>query len=90
MFDAFSFVNELKNLYPAPSENKVQFGANDIQSFEKEFGAELPSDYYDFLLTYGAGSFNEYFYVWDPFMDNGIKAFTDCNNQAKENYKMIT
>lgn len=89
MFEACSFVEELQERYPAPKDNKTQFGTNDIQAFEKQLGVELPSDFYDFLRVYGHGSFNEYFYIWNPFTENGMQTFIIQNNQAKKNYEYL-
>lgn len=89
MFEVHSFINELRHKYPPASNNKVRFGRNDIRSFERVFGAGFPSDFYDFLRVYGHGSFNEYFYIWNPFIDGGIKQFIKENEQAKENYNYL-
>ena len=89
MIQAHSFVNELQQKYPAPQGNKPQFDEKDIQVFEKELGAELPSDFYEFLRVYGHGSFSDYFYIWNPFAENGRETFIIQNNQAKKNYEYL-
>ena len=89
MFEVHGFVNELQHKYPPPINNKAHFNINDIRSFENSFGAEFPSDFYDFLQLYGFGSFNDYFYIWNPFVDGGFKHFIKMNEQAKENYNYL-
>ena len=89
MFEVHSFIDELRHKYPPPVNNKVQFDDNDIRSFEQAFGAEFPSDFYDFLRVYGHGSFDEYFYIWNPFVHGGLQNFIDQNEQAKENYDYL-
>lgn len=73
MFATRSFINELQRRYPAPQGSKTQFDLKDIREFESKIGAEMPSDFYDFLRVYGYGSFNDYFYVWNPFIENGAR-----------------
>lgn len=84
-----SFVDILQNRYQPPSENKVHFGIDDIRTFEETLGVEFPSDFYDFLKVYGHGSFDDYFYIWNPFIKNGIEHFLQQNEQAKENYDYL-
>lgn len=89
MLEAISFINEIQKKYPAPLNNKTRFDINDIQLFEKALGVELPSDYYDFLQVYGYGSFDDYFYILNPFIDNGTEIFIENNKQEKENYEYL-
>ncbi len=89
MFATRSFINELQRRYPAPQGSKTQFDLKDIREFERKIGAEMPSDFYDFLRVYGYGSFNDYFYVWNPFIENGANVFLAQCNQAKENYEYL-
>lgn len=89
MIEAISFVNKIQEKYPAPTNHKVQFDINDIKRFENAFGAELPSDYYEFLQAYGYGSFNDYFYILNPFIENGTEAFIKENEREKESYEFL-
>lgn len=67
----------------------MHFDEKDIQRFEKELGLELPSDFYDYLKIYGNGSFDEYFYIWCPFWENGTEDFLKYTTQAEENYHFL-
>lgn len=89
MFEVHSFVDEIQHKYPPPSNNKIHFDINDIHAFENAFGEEFPSDFYDFLQPYGHGSFGEYFYIWNPFIDDGVQYFIKANKQAKEDYAYL-
>lgn len=86
MFIVRSFVDEIQKKYPAPPECEMHFDENDILRVEKELGLELPSDFYDYLKIYGNGCFDEYFYIWDPFGENGTKGFLECTALAKDTY----
>lgn len=89
MIPTHSFITSLLERYPAPPINTVPFDMDDILSFEKELGTEMPSDYYDFLQAYGFGSFNDYFYIWNPFTENGTEVFIEEQKQIEENYKSL-
>ena len=87
MFTAPSYVDQIQQKYPAPPEGALHFDEKDIQRVEQELGLELPSDFYDYLKIYGNGSFDQYFYIWDPFFwENGIDGFLECTVQARETY----
>lgn len=89
MYNTESFVKQLTEKYPPHQGNKTHFDIKNIENFESELGTELPSDFYDFLLAYGSGSFNDYFYVWHPFTEGGADEFFQNNKQAEENYKFL-
>lgn len=84
-----SFVKRLTELYPPPENSNTVFGDEDIRNFEKILGTELPSDYYEFLEAYGYGSFDSYFYVNNPFIENGTEIFLSENNEQKEIYAFL-
>lgn len=86
---AESFLNKICVLYPPPEKPDTVFGEDDIKRFEKALGTELPSDYYEFLKTYGFGSFSEYFYINNPFIENDTEAFISDNAEQKEIYDFL-
>ena len=89
MYNTESFVKQLTEKYPPHQGNKTHFDIKNIENFESELGTELPSDFYDFLLAYGSGSFNDFFFVWHPFTEGGADEFFQNNKQAEENYKFL-
>lgn len=89
MRDATSYVKDICKLYSPPKNPNANFDEEDIVAFEKILGVELPSDYYELLKTYGFGSFNEYFYINYPFVENGAEKFIINNNNRKTAYDYL-
>lgn len=89
MRDSISLLSRICELYSPPDKPNADFTDKDILAFEKALGTELPSDYYEFLKTYGHGSFNDYFYVNYPFTENGTEDFISDNNERRENYDFL-
>lgn len=79
-----NFLSLICELYPPPESPNAPFSDDDIINFEKALGTELPSDYYEFLKMYGFGSFSDYFYINNPFIENGTEIFIAENKQQKE------
>lgn len=84
-----NFLSLICELYPPPENPNTLFSDDDIINFEKALGTELPADYYEFLKMYGFGSFSDYFYINNPFIENGTEIFIAENNQQKENYTFL-
>ncbi len=89
MQESESFIDLICKNYPAPENSNTLFGDDDIRNFEKALGAELPSDYYEFLKVYGFGSFSDYFYISNPFIENGTEIFISENARQKEIYAFL-
>ncbi len=89
MRQAESFLSKICVLYPPPEKVNTVFGEDDIKSFENILGTELPSDYYEFLKIYGFGSFSDYFYINNPFVENGTEIFISENAGQKEIYDFL-
>lgn len=89
MIKSESYVKSLCKRYPPPEKSNTLFSDDDIINFEKALGIELPSDYYEFLKVYGFGSFSDYFYINNPFIENGTEIFIAENNYQKENYAFL-
>lgn len=90
MLESDSFLSRICELYPPPENPNTLFSDDDIINFEKALGIELPADYYGFLKVYGFGSFSEYFYINNPFIENGTEIFISDNSCQKENYAFLT
>lgn len=84
-----SFLNRLCETYPPPENPNTVFSDEDIEKFEKALGTELPSDYYEFLKTYGYGCFSDYVYINNPFIENGTEIFISDNIEQKEIYAFL-
>lgn len=89
MKQSISFVSQLVEKFPAPDKPNILFSAEDISAFEVAIGTELPSDYYEFLQVYGFGCFSDYFYVLNPFGENGAEIFMEETRQRHENYVFL-
>lgn len=89
MFQTQSFVDKIRQIYAPPEKVNVSFDDKDIEVFETALGIALPSDYYEFLHVYGYGSFDDYFYIWHPFIKQGIEHFVDEQKQVEKNYQML-
>lgn len=89
MRTATSYVKNICKLYSPPEKPNADFDDEDIMAFEKILGVELPADYYEFLKRYGFGSFDEYFYINYPFVENGAEKFILDNNNRKTNYDYL-
>ena len=63
-------MNELLNLV-MPPVHPVSVGSDkEWNNIEEKIGINLPEDYKKIVETYGFGSFNEYFYVLNPFIES--------------------
>lgn len=89
MRQAESFLGRICELYPPPEKVNTVFSESDIKRFENILGTELPSDYYELLKTYGYGSFSDYFYINNPFVENGTEIFISDNAKQKEIYDFL-
>lgn len=89
MRDSESFLKFICDLYPPPEKININFSNEDINKFESALGTELPYDYYEFLKVYGYGSFSDYFYINNPFIENDTENFISENNQRKEDYNFL-
>ncbi|KOP78419.1 hypothetical protein AMS59_11160 [Lysinibacillus sp. FJAT-14745] len=60
-------LEKLKTILPVPAKT---FGAGDIfqwKEAEKELGSKFPSDYKEFISTYGAGGVGGFLWIYSPF-----------------------
>lgn len=89
MFQTHSFVDQIQQVYTPPKKVNVSFEDKDIEVFETALGIALPSDYYEFLHVYGYGSFDDYFYIWHPFIKHGIEYFIEEQKQIEKNCQML-
>src|SRR6266702_6234922 len=60
-------IERLKALV-APPVKAFEVGTLDQwQKVERELGTQLPSDFRDFVFTYGSGLFAQFYRVYNPF-----------------------
>jgi hypothetical protein len=60
-------VADLTALIPPPVTAKQVGTLVEWQAVERELGIILPSDFRDFVLTYGTGQLGNFYSVWNPF-----------------------
>jgi hypothetical protein len=59
----------LKSLLPPPPEPIAVPSQSDIGSFEQQF-TKLPTDFVDFLQSYGTGSIDNFIWIFNPASKN--------------------
>jgi hypothetical protein len=60
----------LKSLVPPPTQPFEVGSFEQWQSFEKQLGLTLPSDYRDFVFAYGSGLFARFYRIYNPFSNS--------------------
>jgi hypothetical protein len=60
-------IRDVTALIPPPAEPSQVGTLADWQAVERELGLTLPSDYRDFVFTYGTGDLARFYRVWNPF-----------------------
>ncbi|WP_338605165.1 SMI1/KNR4 family protein [Saccharopolyspora sp. SCSIO 74807] len=61
-------LDQIKSIVPPPAEPSV--AVSDWDQVEGELGLRLPSDYKGLVADYGAGSFDEFLLVLQPYEEN--------------------
>src|SRR6266704_1970342 len=73
-------IERLKALV-APPVQPFEVGTLDQwQKVERELGTQLPSDYRDFVFTYGSGLFAQFYRIYNPF---AASEFTALNTSVQ-------
>lgn len=65
-----NYVVKLSEKYAPPQNQQGTVTDNVKTDFEKELGTALPDDYYDYINTFGDGSFSEYVRITYPFVSD--------------------
>ena len=60
-------IQELKKLVPPPDRPSEVGSLEAWREIERKIGLVLPSDYRDFIFTYGSGLFAQFYRVCNPF-----------------------
>ena len=60
-------IGSLKKLVPAPKQPFELGSMEQWRLAEQKLGLTLPSDYRDFVFTYGTGLFAQFYRVYNPF-----------------------
>ena len=60
-------IDRLTDLVPPPHRPSEIGSLEQWQAVERELGTALPSDYRDFVFTYGSGLFAQFYRVYNPF-----------------------
>lgn len=63
-------LEELKRIVPPPVAPLERGRPADWQAVEEDLGTPLPDDFKHLIATYGAGSFDDFLYVYNPFAGN--------------------
>jgi hypothetical protein len=61
------FIRKIKELVPPPIRPFELGSLEQWQTVEQKLGLSLPSDYRDFVLTYGTRSFARFYTIYNPF-----------------------
>ena len=61
-------VEELISVLPPPEVPSNTGSSNEWSLVEKDIGIKLPSDYKEFISTYGAGGIDEFLWILTPFV----------------------
>jgi len=60
-------IEPLKKLVPPPRNPSEVGSLQQWEAIERDLGLELPSDYRDFVFTYGSGRFAKFYGIYNPF-----------------------
>ncbi len=63
----------LTNLITPPKFPDQIGNQSDWLRTEKKLGLTLPSDFREFVDSYGSGSLGGFFWIWNPYLDNFIE-----------------
>ena len=63
-------IEKLKAIVRPPSRPSDIGSLEEWQTVEQKLGLQLPSDYRDFVFTYGSGLFARIYVVYNPFADS--------------------
>jgi hypothetical protein len=58
---------QLKRLVPPPRQPREAGSLAEWPAVEQKLGIALPTDYRDFILTYGTGQFANFYNIYNPF-----------------------
>lgn len=70
-----NYVEKIVQKYTPPQNPQYTVIESVKNDFEKDIGVTIPNDYYDFLNTFGDGSFSEYLRVTNPFVPDEYEEY---------------
>lgn len=79
---------DIKKILPVP-DKKINSLKNDWDSIEKKMNFKFPEDYKEFIDTYGAGSINEFIFIFSPFCENKNLNLLNCFKEMEESYNAM-
>src|SRR5688572_7329103 len=79
---------ELSAVLPPPVEPVRPATDESLDRAEEQLGTRLPTDYREFLKTYGSGSFYEFFFAANFGDPEGLRDFEGMLNILKSNLEM--
>lgn len=64
------YINKLKNIIKPNNDLLDKYAKEKWNEIELILGIKLPTDYKQFINTYGVGSVNDFLWVLNPFTQN--------------------
>lgn len=84
--DKNNYVGKIAQKFTPPQNPKYTVIDNLKKNFERDLGVSLPHDYYDYLNTFGDGSFSEYFQIIDPFVPGEYEEYFEESKENRDIY----
>lgn len=79
----------LTKLLPPPANPKSHGSDAQWSKFEQELGTSVPSDYREFIGSYGTGAINDFLWILNPFEENENINFIAASRYLMDAYSTL-